>query len=352
MLESLVLAALAHAEPGSIGGRVLDGAGAPGAGAAVIVTDAATGVPVRRATWAPFTDGPGDTEAAMADIAFAVTGEDGSFSFGAVEPGEYRLLAQSWVGEPDPPGALEVNAKVVHVRGAAMVELKPGEVERIEMRPLGSATLVLGDHAGNNETLVVVSTAPLRTDPILGFGGWVGPFLQSMAGFNRMPDGETIFRGLPEGEAHVAVFSADNIAGCGGATVTLDDDQPMWVKMPFVVSWSDGVHSPPPRLEELTKAIAELPPEERAALRERYAPELPPDLTAERLLATASKFRSEQVELPGGQRAAAIDVTTAIAYAALRGRLEKAGRPLNPYRAAEVRPARAEEADAQVDEGG
>lgn len=234
--------------PAAIIGRVLDADDMPVAGVLVSVCDAATGAPVRNGTWAPFADDPGDVETALMDLAAATTDANGRFRLVDVAPGRYRLLAQSWDAQPTPPNALSTNGRTVRVRGLVEIDLQPGETESVELLPLGTAILILGDHAGNDDTLVMVSLGAPLADPIVGFFAWPGPFLQELVAFNRMPDGVSTIRGLPAGDAHVVVFSADNVPGFGATSVTLDPAWPTCVEIPFVVTWSDGVHSPPPRL--------------------------------------------------------------------------------------------------------
>ena len=270
MIMSLFLSLAAVVTTGQINGEVVDQGGAPVTGAVVLVLDGETGVPIRRNTSAPFPDGDVDMESAMADIAFARTDDDGSFEFSEIPAGDYRLFAQSWIDVPPPSSLLGVNGPIIHVRGTAMISVVAGETTPVRIRPLGDSTLVLGDHAANDETLLLLSTSPTRGDVALGFMAWPGPFLKSLVGFNRMPDGMTTVRGLPQGEIHIAVFSADNNGGHGAASVTLDNDVPMYVKIPIVAPWSNGIHQPPPELEDLTHRVAEWTREQRSAFVRRW----------------------------------------------------------------------------------
>lgn len=345
MIMPLLFTLAVAVNTGRINGEVVDQAGQPVADAVVCVLDGATGVPVRRTTWAPFTDGGGDMESAMMDIAFARTDETGRFQLSDVPEGEYRLLAQSWIDAPPPDTVLEVNGPIIHLRGAAAVAVAAEEAAAVRIRPLGSATLVLGDHAANDETLLVLSTAPPRGDAALGLLAWPGPFLQSMIGFNRMPNGVTTVRGLPEGEIHVAVFSADNNPGFGSASLTLDIDKPMYLKIPFIAAWSDGIHQPPPALEELTSRVAEWTNAERTTAARQWAelfenPEGPDAGITSRSTAQAmSKAADRKVEVAEGAGATLIDVLAALRYVSLREQLERQGRTPNPWRPAEIRPA-------------
>lgn len=340
MLTLLLTTLLALADTGSVSGRVLDHAGQPVTDAVVCIMDAESGIPVRRATWRPFPSEADDIEDAVTDIAFVTTDDTGTFKVESIPAGRYRLLAQSWIDQPDPDGVLEVNSKIVHVRGVAVIDLEAAEHEQIEIRPLGTATLIMGDHAPNDGTLVVVSTEPPRADPILAFAGWSGPFMQHMIAANRMPDGVTTFRGLPEGPVHLAIFSTDNVPATGAARVTLSKDWPMWIRIPFVAAWSDGVHEPPPHLEKLTNRIENLPMEDLVRLREQM---MPPDRAEGRslfaVIGAAARQLDDEFGLPDGTTVRGADLMAAMGYASLRTQFETTGRTPNPYRAAEVRPA-------------
>ena len=347
----LLAAATAHAQPespppapASIRGTVRAADDAPVPNTIVILCDAATGIPVRRTTWQPFTDTDGDILASAADIATTNTANTGTFAFDAVAPGRYRIVAQSWRDTPRARGPLDVNGTVVHLRGVTdTVDLEPGEFESVDIRPLGDATLVMADLAPNNETLVVVSLAPTTADPILGFAGWNGPFMRSAIGANRMPRGRTTLLGLPAGEVHVAIFSADNVPGWGAATVTLDEDRPTRLDLPFVVAWSDAVHSPPPDLEDLTDTIAAMSEADRIALMRRLGPEMRDAGSPLAAMAALGPRLDDPVELANGTRSTTGRVVAAIGYASLRAYVESRGRTPNPYRAPESRAARPDE---------
>ncbi|MHC4402993.1 MAG: hypothetical protein ACYTG0_25305, partial [Planctomycetota bacterium] len=191
--------------PGRIAGRVVGADGAAVAGACVVVCDRHSGVPLGRETLRPFTEGfPKGAE--TTDLAFAVTDDEGRFSLEGLAAGRYRLVGQSWREVAAVEGLLEVNGKVIDLHGVADdVQVPSKAAESVVLRPLGTGVLRIDEDSGNNETLLLVSTAPPRADPILGFAGWGGPFVQNMIGGNRMPYGETTLHGLPEGKVYLAV---------------------------------------------------------------------------------------------------------------------------------------------------
>ncbi|MBP8304839.1 MAG: M48 family metalloprotease, partial [Phycisphaerae bacterium] len=95
-------------------GRVLDWQDQPVAGAAVVICDANSGVPLNRETFRPISEGfpQGDPSA----VAFAVTDQDGRFQAG-VPAGSYRLVAQSWRDAAAIKGPLEKNGEEVRLHG-------------------------------------------------------------------------------------------------------------------------------------------------------------------------------------------------------------------------------------------
>lgn len=316
--------------------RALDGD--PAEGVCVIVCDAASGIPLDSQTHRPFTDDASQRNEAFERILFATTGEDGSYEL-SLPPGAYRLVAQAW--DETPAEILGVNGVNVRLYGTTgTIDLDEGESETADLKPAGACLLSVHAEAGNDESLFVVSAAPTRADPILGFAGWVGPFVRGMLGGNRAPGGRTVFHGLPEGETHVAVFSADNIPGWGGASVTLEAGRPLEVDVPWVVSWSDGVHSPPPRLESLTDLMTSLEPNQHSVLLSRVmriaSLEEGQDPLAQ--MGAMGAVLDEPIELPSGHTAPLGDVVAAVGYAMMRQGREASGRPVNPYRRATVRP--------------
>jgi len=248
------------AETGRIAGQVLDAGGGPVAGAIVLVCDAATGIPVDPETGAPFTERFLKQGDFPPPILFATTSAEGRFALEEIPAGTYRLVAQSWSDAKAPvTDLLATNGRAIDLRGVAGgVRVPSEEAERLEIRPLGSGALHLDVGAPNDETLLLASLGATSADPILGFAGWAGPFQRGMIGGNRMPGGVTIFRGLPEGEVHLVVFSADNVPGFGATTVTIRPGEVRTIGIPFVAGWSDARHEPPDSLAPLVEELESL----------------------------------------------------------------------------------------------
>jgi len=253
-----------QAKTGTITGKVLDAKDKPVAGAIVIMCDRKSGVPVSKGTFRAFTEAflaeKGD---AAKDIACAVTDARGSFSFEDIGAGEYRLVAQSWKDTEEFKGIFEKNGKEIRLHGIAEhVKASAGLSPNIVFRPLGTGILQIDQDVPNDETLLVISTQPTRADPILGFAGWGGAFMQNMIGGNRMPKGETTVYGLPEGKVYLAMFAADSAPGwTEGQAQIKANTTTVLAYIPFVNSWSNSRHDPPedlvPVFEEVKTLISQ-----------------------------------------------------------------------------------------------
>ena len=242
----------------SVAGSVVDAENRPVAEAAVLLCRQATGM--------PFAQGAKRTlsEAVTAglpteDLAHEVTDAEGRFAFGNLQPGRYRLVAQSWRDAESIQGLMEANGQIVELRGVAEnVTVSNASSTEVVIRPLGTGVLRLDEKLGNDPTVLAISTAPPRADAILGFIGWEGPFVQGLIGGNRMLGGKTTVYGLPEGEVHVALFVNKNAPSFGVAAVDVRPENVTDLKVPMVPRSSDGRHDPPERLLPLVTELETL----------------------------------------------------------------------------------------------
>ncbi|MCU0914284.1 MAG: right-handed parallel beta-helix repeat-containing protein [Planctomycetes bacterium] len=244
---------------GAISGMVTGAGGQPVSGAVVVVCEQAGGIPLSRGTLQPFIQ---DRAHAMGDdILFSLTGADGRFTFEKLPIGVYRAVAQSWKNKTTVRVLLEVNGEEVELHGVANdIRVAEGATADVVLRPLGTGALRMDQQVPNDETLLILSTAPPSADPVLGFVSWTGPFLRQAIGCNRMPGGRTVVHGLPEGRLHVAMFAADNVPGFLDAQVQIRPGQTTLLPCtPFVAGWSDGRHDPPPELVPIYDEIKALP---------------------------------------------------------------------------------------------
>lgn len=312
-------------EPPGIGsevlqGRVLDWQDRPVAGAAVVICDGSSGVPLNKETFRPISEGfpQGDPMA----VAFAVTDQGGRFQAG-VPAGSYRLVAQSWGGAAAIKGPLEENGEEIRLHGVAQ-DVRPGL--DVEIRPLGTGVLVLDQDMPNDDTLLVVSTSPTRADPVLGFAGWGGAFMQGMIGGNRMPGGRTTVSGLPEGTVYLAMFAPDNAPAWAAGQARIESGKRTVLQaIPFVGSWSNARHDPPEELRPLVDRVKALSDEQKrevlAGIETRM---IPGGLKAgpTGLWQISGPNLQSEISLPDGGAAQVRDVLAAFQYLQLQRAVE------------------------------
>jgi hypothetical protein len=300
---------------GGISGKVLDSGGRPVAGAAVLVQTQATGIPLERGSGLPaiyrgIRLGPGEYLSVPTDA-------DGRFVFEKIPVGSYRVVAQSWRNKTGVKALGEVEGEEIELRGVANdVVVTEGHTAEATLRPLGTGILRMDQHVPNDETFVILSTAPTGADPVLGFAGWTASFLRQAIGANRMPGGRTVVYGLPEGTVYLAMFAADDVPGFLDAKVQIQAGQTAILPFtPFVAGWSDGRHDPPPELVPIYEEIKAMSRAEGEAWYAKFDAQArahmdvqgdqPPPLDME-------------VVLPSGRKATFVQVMAAIRYIQLQ----------------------------------
>lgn len=321
----------ADAGNGSIAGIVLDGDGSPVAGASVIVCNGESGVPVIAGSYLPLTHDRRQIENNLDHLAHATTTKTGEFTLTGLPVGEYRLIAQSWKRDEPAKAMLDVNGEVVFLHGLAEhVSVKTGETTTVTITPAGSLTLHVRVKSANSDTLLIVSRSPTRADPILGFTGWVGPFMGNVLAGNRMPLGKTTIHGLPAGMVHVVVFANDDVPGWGAAAVELKDKTTATVTIPFISGWSDAVHTPPPALKALGDQLKELGLDQSAAIKKLLADN---NIEIDRMhpVTFMAEHLDRRITLADGSEHRLGDILAAQAYASMKQWLDKKGRTANPY---------------------
>lgn len=348
--------------PATITGTVLDATDQPVAGACVVLCDSESGIPLvwnleagdAGALVEPFTQIAGDREAALNACIFETTDDRGMFSIDDLPPGDYKLIAQFWPDAEKPDSIFAVNGGTVRLLGIATVSISEAiPVASALLKPLGDRTLVVETGAPNDETLVVISTAPPGGDPVLGFAGWVGAFNANAIGGNRMPQGVTRFEGLPAATIHIATFSADNSPGWGAASIDMNAHHEVRLAIPFVATWSDAVHSPPPALAELTAKFAQAGPETPMKMFEAFekvgVPMPKPGDDPLKTMAAIASTLDQRVSVEGLGEHTVGELFAAFGYARIQAGFGRHGREPNPYRAAmitPIEPAHDDEPDA------
>ena len=305
---------LAQANEGIIAGKVLDAQGKPVIGAAVIICDQNTGVLINKNTSRPFIENKQTlyNENAL-DIAYMLTDSQGCFSVNYLKKGEYRIFSQSWKNTKEIKGIFEKNGKVIELHGTAKdIKVPSSGAENLELHPLGNGTLHI---MPNNSHLTIISTAPPRADPVLMFWSLGDEFLQSIIGGNfRMPFGETIIHGVPEGKVYVAAYNYDQEPGFGTVTATISENTVTKVDIPVIASWTNAQHQPPERLKPLFNEVVE----KQLSLSDLLGEHINIDITYLAKLGDALKKigpLDRQILISNGNKAAVADILAVFRYA-------------------------------------
>jgi len=308
-------------------GRVLDTQDQPVNGAIIILCDQNSGIPVSKETYRPFTDEFLKGQQAM-DLAYTTTDEKGRFTFKNISAGEYRVVTQSWKDTEQFKGVFEKNGKEIELHGVAEhIKVSSGKSPDVLLHPLGTGILQMNEDAPNDETLLVVSLSPTRADPILGFTGWDGAFIQNMIGGNRMPKGKTTIYGMPEGKVYFAMFAADSVPGwTEGQAEIKPDTITVMEYIPFVNSWSNSRHDPPEHLVPVFEEIKQLSPENRKFILNLYH-EFGLDAQASDgiwgFMAQIGPYLEKEIELPSGLKTTFGELMAAGQYVQLQQSIER-----------------------------
>ena len=220
----------------------------------VCLFDGTTGLPLAKSTYTPIDWDQRPGAGTPDEMAIAVTDAKGRFSFENVPEGNYRLVAQKWVGPYK--GVFEVHGTVIQLMGVADGVIVPRPADRnearIALRPLGDGVVQFDQDVGNSGTFMFLSTSPPEFDPILGLRAPGTSFWQSLIGMNRMPLGKTTVIGVPHEPLYAFFFAADNSPGFATlATPAPGADLVRIGPTPFVASWSNGQKTPPVELANL-----------------------------------------------------------------------------------------------------
>lgn len=312
---------------GILTGKILDAKDKPVVGAVVILCDRKSGVPVYKKTYCPFTDEFVKGNKAT-DIAYITSDEKGRFSFENIPAGEYKLVAQSWKDVEQFKGPFEKNGKEVEIHGIAEhVKVSAGSSPNIILRPLGTGVLQIDQDVPNDEVLLVISKSPTRADPILGFTGWGGAFMQNMISGNRMKKGETTIYGLPEGKIYLAMFAADSIPGWTDGQVEIKPDTTTVLEcIPFVNSWSNSRHDPPEHLVPVFEELRELSSTDNTFILKIFKDYGLGEAYAEgmwKFMVQLGPHLEKEVELPSGRKTTFGNLMAAVQYIQLKKTVER-----------------------------
>lgn len=321
----------------TLAGTLVDARGNPVEGALVVACDADSGMPLCGGNWEPLGSMlDRDGQQALVQMQFRHTGADGSFAFEDVPKRGVKLIAQHWDTDSPIGAPLEVNGANVTLAASQIVSAQAISTEPVRLQARGNSMLSIHCDSGNNETLVIVSASPTIADPILGFAGWQGAFTRDAIAWNRAPLGETTFAGLPPGTVFITIFSADNNPGFGQAEVELRDGWLAEVEIPWVASWSNGLHLPPESIatvqEQLRRHDLLSAPRWMNYLQEQGIELARPDHPL-RALTTDATVLETRVDLPDNAGSVRVgDALAAVAYAGMKDMLSSQGRTPNPHR--------------------
>ena len=220
----------------------------------VCLCDGHSGMPLSIKTFQPINWGGGPIENPAEEMAIQVTDSNGHFRFEDVPDGQYRLIAQKWIGPYR--GVFEIHGTIIQLLGSADdVRIPSSEGQdpvRISISPPGRRIIQFDQKVGNNETFMFLSKAQPEFDPILGFYAPGRSFWKELIGFNRMPLGKTSVSGAPPESIYAFFVAADNKPGF--TWIEVKPHQSGFVQVPaepFVAGWSNGRKSPPEKLREL-----------------------------------------------------------------------------------------------------
>ncbi|MBN2588823.1 MAG: hypothetical protein JXA96_03090 [Sedimentisphaerales bacterium] len=341
LLQPYYLNIALHAQEGDaahnarIQGKVLDARDKPVAGSVVILCDQKTGSPICTGTFALLSEA---FVGGQKGLVFAVSNELGEFVFENIPAGEYRLVAQIWKDAKEITDIFEKNGEVIELNGVAeKIVVEEGQITNTEIHPLGTGGLRIDEDLPNSETLLVMSTSPTRADPILGFAGWGGNFVQNMIGGNRMPYGKTTVLGLPEGKLYIAMFAADSIPGWLNGQVEIKANSTTKLEyIPFVNGWSNSRHDPPEELLPVFNEVKEIASDDVNFILDIYNKI---GLKAESglfgMMSAVSPHLKEEVELPSGLKTTIGDVVASVYYIQLQQYTQQREEQAKRARAAE-----------------
>lgn len=220
----------------------------------VCLCEGHSGMPLSINTFKPIIWNTGPIENPAGEMAIRITDSQGLFSFENVPDGQYRLIAQKWIGPYK--DIFEIHGTIIQLLGSAddvrIPSTEGKESVQIAISPPGQGIIQFDQKVGNNETFMFLSKAQPEFDPILGFYAPGKSFWKELIGFNRMPLGKSTVSGTPPESVYAFFVAADNKPGF--TWIEVKPAPSGFVRVPaepFVAGWSNGRKSPPENLREL-----------------------------------------------------------------------------------------------------
>ncbi len=254
-------------------------------------------------------------------VLFTQTDEQGVFSL-ELPPGQYRIVAQSWLDQAQVTGLLEKNGSRLRIDGYTELQFasEMEAAETVEIRPVGNGSIKLSSQESGD--LVLISSEPLAGDPALGFLALTGGFWSGLLGGTRMEEKEILISGLPEGELQFYSFVNDNNGGWGGVRATVVPGRIVEAYLPLIAGWSNGHRTPPAELEDLVTYFNDNPAESgklnefMAQLLKQYLPDDPESQQSHRFEAQLklAEHLQDEYKLANGETVTLADAMAASAY--------------------------------------
>jgi len=317
MLSSAVLAA-----DGSISGYLVDGAGERKAieHVVVFVADAKTGYPLLQDSQKTLSPGrDASLQKGLAGFRHVITSADGSFLLKNVPAGDWRLVAQEWIGADHVPTQQEED-RILQLHGVVNhVVVRDDEVTEVQIEPLGDKPAVLENEPKEGNTYIFLSATAPFAEPIFGPLGWGDSFRSHIIGITHQGKPPLMVRGLPDTEVFVSILNYDNNPGLGGTSFVPGKSSKQTV--PIYASWSNGYYTPPERLLPLVDYLDKTPggfEQLLEANKDLFPVDLKDPNNLRQLYNQLETLKDKTIEVPGLGKQQVLDVLAARSYGELR----------------------------------
>ena len=238
---------------GSISGRLRSVNGQPVTGRIpVFLCDGKTGWPIMSSDNRPLHRG--NIKAKLNAVKHTLSA-NGKFTFENIQPGHYRLIAQSWDGMqgiPDEKSDLRKDLPLV-IHGCATVNVESGKQVGCLLKALGTAEVFVKTDPDEGHAFLIPTTKKPIGDFVLSMNAWQDFGTQAL-GMTHMHGGKMLVKGLPNNAPiYFCYMNYDNNPGVGGAVC--DTRRERTCTLDVYATWSNGKFEPPLRLLPLVDYV-------------------------------------------------------------------------------------------------